>query len=280
MPDPADHALLGPICTLEQVVTERDSETYALGVGLGDAPLDERDLVWFLDPNCGAFPTFATTLCHPRAHLKAHLEGIDTSRAVHAEQDLEIFATLPKRGLYSATSRLVECVDKGPGKGAMFRVVRDIHVDGGAAPVACATHVLFARGGGGFGGSPDAAHQLRQTPDRPPDRTIDIRSAPNLALIHRQSGDRNPLHVDPAHARRVGFDRPILHGLATYGLAARALCTNGRQVKRLAARFAAPFFPGDLLSVHIWDLHDNAVAFTGTSQEGRVTVLSHGVAAY
>jgi acyl dehydratase len=80
---------------------------------------------------------------------------------------------------------------------------------------------------------------------------------PQLALIYRLSGDVNPLHVDPAIARKAGFDAPILHGLATYGLAASAMFEHvcGFDPARFGsfdARFTAPVIPGETIQTEIW----------------------------
>jgi acyl dehydratase len=132
---------------------------------------------------------------------------------------------------------------------------------------------LFIRGEGGWGGDrgPSAANPV---PDRAPDHEIRDRIQPNQALIYRLSGDRNPLHSDPAFAQKAGFDRPILHGLCTYGFTGRALlkalCDDDPdRFGAMSGRFASPALPGDELLVRIWTLDDGA-AFQTERADGNV----------
>jgi acyl dehydratase len=140
------------------------------------------------------------------------------------------------------------------GKGAVVDCTAEIAVDG--EPVASATYASFVRGGGGFGG--ERGTGLAPTAfDRPPD---DVRCEPTAAtqaLLYRLTGDSNPLHADPAFARAAGFDRPILHGLCTYGFAARMVMHavaegDPARIASVDARFTGVVFPGDELRVEVW----------------------------
>ena len=115
----------------------------------------------------------------------------------------------------------------------------------------------FARGDGGFGGPSEGQPEPHQVPDRKPDLSLDFPTLPNQALLYRLSGDRNPLHSDPAFAKRVGFPRPILHGLCTYGITCRAVLQSYAEYdpakfKSHAARFSSPVFPGETITVDLW----------------------------
>jgi acyl dehydratase len=109
---------------------------------------------------------------------------------------------------------------------------------------------------------------------------VDIATRPNQALIYRLSGDRNPLHSDPDFAAKAGFERPILHGLCTYGICCRAVLQSYADfdpaaIRRFAARFSSPTFPGDTLSVAFWRMGDE-LFFEARVNERGVTVIKNG----
>jgi acyl dehydratase len=119
-------------------------------------------------------------------------------------------------------------------------------------------HTIFCRGAGGFGGDPALPSRLAPIPERDPDGSVEIATPAQLALIYRLSGDLNPLHSDPDVAREAGFNRPVLHGLSTFGIACRALLAElcrdeAARVKGFAARFSAPVYPGETLAVDFWN---------------------------
>jgi acyl dehydratase len=140
---------------------------------------------------------------------------------------------------------------------------------------------LFIRGAGGFGTSAGPLGERRPVPERAPDLSAEAPTGADQALLYRLSGDRNPLHSDPAFARAVGFDRPILHGLCTFGIAGRvllhALC-DGRadRVRSIEGRFSAPVEPGDVLTVQAWHVEDGRAAFAVLGADGR-PALSEGL---
>jgi acyl dehydratase len=138
---------------------------------------------------------------------------------------------------------------------------------------------LFIRGAAGFGGAHGREHTVTAIPDAPPDRTWSVRTAQDQALVYRLSGDRNPLHSDPVFAQRAGFDRPILHGLCTYGVTGRVLLRElcGDDPERfggLSARFSSPVFPGDELIIDAWET-DHGERFRTRRPSGEV-VLDEG----
>lgn len=137
---------------------------------------------------------------------------------------------------------------------------------------------LFIRGAGGFGGTRgETAHW--QQPDRSPDHVVEYRTSPDQALLYRLSGDRNPLHSDPGYAAKAGFDRPILHGLCTFGFAGRALLhalcgSDPSGFGSMSARFASPVLPGQKLDVLIWTIGEDEAAFQ--TCVGDTVVLDRG----
>jgi acyl dehydratase len=146
--------------------------------------------------------------------------------------------------------------------------------------IATATQTTFCRGDGGFGGPPREAPPVHAIPERPPDHVCDLTTRPETALIYRLSGDPNPLHVDPAVAKAAGFPRPILHGLATFGIAGHAILKtvcgyDPARLTAIAGRFSAPVFPGDTIRTELW--RDGAVvSFRARVVERDVVALNNG----
>lgn len=252
---------------------------YALGCGAGVDPLDEADLPFVYEEGAFALlPSFATVLGHPGFWARALDSGIDWLRVVHGEQGLRLHRRLPPQGSVRGRSRVVEVLDKGEGRGALVYVERRL-TDAEGGLLATLTQTLFCRGDGGFGGPAGPARRPPAVPERPPERRCSLPTAPQAALIYRLSGDRNPLHADPAVARRAGFERPILHGLATFGLACRALLRSlcpdrPAALTAMDCRFSAPVYPGETVETEIWDLGEGAYAFR--ARVGERVVLDSG----
>jgi acyl dehydratase len=226
---------------------ERDTILYALAVGAG-ARADELDLVYERDLR--ALPTFP--VAPPFAALMQMEDrlGIDLATVLHGEQRLELHRPVPARGHVDIRARVSKVWDKGAG--AVIDTTAEIAVDG--EPVATTTYASFVRGGGGFGG--ERGDGLKPPAvDRPPDATASETTLGRQAQLYRLCGDTNPLHVDPAFAASAGFDRPILHGLCTYGFAVRmATHLVEGDVVGADARFTGVVFPGDTLSVEMWQI--------------------------
>lgn len=263
----------------------RDCIIYALSVGCGLDPLDEGQLRFVDETKLQALPAMATTLAHPGFWSRDLDTGVDWRRVVNGEQGVAWHSPIASEGEVVARTRIVDLVDKGPGRGALITIERDLRDASSGAALATVTQTIFCRADGGFGGKPTPAAMLAAVPERPADRTISVATSPQLALIHRLCGDLNPLHSDPAAARQAGFERPILHGVATYGIAQRllltALCDNEpARLRHLACRYSAPVFPGDSITVDIWTIAPGEAAFSARVAERGVTVLSHGRAIY
>src|SRR5690606_33232564 len=196
----------------------------------------------------------------------------DWAKLVHAEQGVELLRPLPPQGAVLTTTRIADMFDKG--KAAVVVTESESVDEETGEPMFRARSAFFIGGAGGWGGDrgPSATWQA---PDRAPDHTVTYATRPDQALLYRLSGDRNPLHSDPAFARRAGFDRPILHGLCTYGFTGRALLHTmaGGEAHRLRsrdARFAAPVLPGETLHVDIrTDGEGEALVQTRTEEARR-----------
>lgn len=274
---------------VRQTYSARDSMLYALSLGLGIDPLDERALPFVYEGSPGGLrvlPTMAAVLGYPGFWAKEADCGIDWVRLVHGEQGLIVHQPLPAAATLVGKNRITHLIDKGDGKGAIVVVERRL-VDTSDVLYATLRQVIFCRGDGGFstlsGGQPSdpPLEPLPATPDdRAPDLIDDQPIRPEAALLYRLLADDNPLHADPAVARAAGFERPILHGLATYGLAARALirqCAGDdpTRLRTLEVRFAAPVFPGETLRTEIWR-DGSYLQFRARVLERDRIVLSHG----
>jgi acyl dehydratase len=260
------HALKdGAVAEVEHRYDARDTILYALGVGYGDDPVDPRQLRHVQDRGLVALPTFATVLGYPFMWFEAPRFGLDGARIVHAGHALRVHAPLPVAGTVSGVTHARVVSDKGAGKGALIVLERTLSEASSGTLLATQTMTLMARGDGAFstlegngpaGGDPHRAERI-ELPQRAPDATLELPTLPQAALIYRLVADPNPLHADPAFARDAGFERPILHGLCAYGMAARAIARafldeDATRLRALALRFAAPVFPGDTLRFELW----------------------------
>ena len=228
---------------------------YALGLGLGADPLSREDLRFLDERALAVLPSFAVTLCSPGMWIREPALGIDFGKLVHAAQWAEFPHAMPAAAEVVGTAQVISLTDRGAGRGAGLVLERTI-ADASSGTLYCRLHQsLLLRGDGGFGGLPEPRAPWA-VPTREADATIDMPTSPRAALIYRLSGDWNPLHFDPDVAAVAGFPRPILHGLASYGMAAvavsRALGADPAQVAALACRFSGIVLPGDQLRFHIW----------------------------
>lgn len=284
-----------------QEYTARDTMLYALGLGAGNDPLDNARLKYVYEQALVALPTMSVVLGHPGFWINETAMGIDWVRLLHGEQSIRLHKPLAPSATIRAQTRISSIVDKGRGRGALIIQEREIRDHDNGDVLATVTQVMFARGDGGFsetegngprGGDP-APTALPPTPDAEPHATCEVATHPHTALVYRLSGDYNPLHADPAVARAAGFPRPILHGLATYGIAGmavlRAFCNDDpARFRSMAVRFSSPVFPGETVRTEMWKASDGRVHFRARAlghphiapadcAPGRI-VLSHGVA--
>ena len=284
-----DHSLVGvPSEPQTRSWDSKDALLYAVGVGagLGD-PL--RELEFTTENSEGieqqVLPTFGVLIA--QARVGRRLGDFDRAMVVHAEQAFELHRPLPVAGAVRTTSTVTGIYDKGSGA---LVVTENVAVDADTGePLVTSRSGNFVRGEGGFGGERGTSDPWDR-PDRPADHEITLQTRPEQALIYRLSGDRNPLHADPAFAARGGFARPILHGLCTYGVTGRALlhALCGSDPARFAAmsgRFTRPVLPGDSLTTSIWvtdpggKAGDGQALFQTATQDGTV-VIDRGTARF
>ncbi|WP_217899988.1 MaoC/PaaZ C-terminal domain-containing protein [Rhodococcoides kyotonense] len=260
---------------ITQTYTERDTMLYALGLGLGSDPVDFDRLRYVYEDGLVPSPTFPFVLGYPGFWARDPDTGIDWKRLVNAEQSIRLHAPIPTAGTVIGRTQIVEIVDKGPAKGALLYLRRTVSdIDGTLLATIGQTTML--RGNGGQGGTTTSTPEPHRLPDRRPDWVHDVRTLPQSALLYRLSGDYNPLHADPKIATDAGFERPILHGLATFGMAAHAVsrCVLGEDVRKFTAmsgRFTAPVYPGETLRHDMWQ--------DGSVVSVRTTVPDRGVVA-
>ncbi len=240
-----------------QVYEPKDCMLYALGVGLGQDPMDEDQLAFVYEKNLKVLPTMGAVLGHPGFWIRDLDTGIDWVRIVNGEQGVRLHQPLKPQNTVIGRQRILEVVDKGAGKGALVFTERKVSDKATGELLATVTQTTFCRADGGFGGPPRQAPEPHPIPSRAPDAVCDLTTRPETALIYRLSGDRNPLHAEPAVARDAGFARPIMHGLGNFGFAGHAVLKTmcGYDVQKLvsfACRFSAPVFPGETLRTEMW----------------------------
>lgn len=261
--------------------SNREVLLYALGIGMGADPLNQKELQFvneeFATPKpLKVVPTFAS-VCVWGA--RPGVINLNRFMLVDGECDITLHEPMPVAASVTADARVRGVYDKGEEKGAIIQneiVVRDSDGD----KIVTILSSLFARGDGGFGGPSERMPEPHRVPRRAPDRSVDIPIRPDQALIYRLSGDRNPLHSDPEFARRAGFPKPILHGMCTYGLTCRAVLQtyadyDSSAFRRHRVRFSAPVFPGETITVDLWK-DGNSISFEAHVRERQVTVAKNG----
>jgi acyl dehydratase len=265
---------------VERSWTERDVLLYALGVGAGAEDPTGAELAFTTENSHGVdlavLPTFVVLF---EGGGGIDIGTFDPAMLVHGEQAITLHGPLPVAGTVSTTRRIVGIYDKG--KGAVV-VSESSAVDTATGELLFTSEAsMFIRGEGGFGGDRGPSAGVDDGPERAPDVSVSYPTRIDQALLYRLSGDRNPLHSDPAFARRAGFDRPILHGLCTYGFTGRALlhAVAGSDPSRfgsMAGRFSRPVFPGDTLTVKLWHLDDGEAFLFRTENQDGDTVIDRG----
>ena len=270
-----------PIAEIEHTYTARDTMLYALGLGCGGDPLDENQLRFVYEGRLQALPSMSVVLGYPGFWIGDPATGADWKKVLHGEQVIEIFKPLPTAATVIGKSRVTGLFDKGKDKGAVLVSERDV-VDKSTGDVLCRlTSTTMLRGDGGFGGPSGPLPAPHPLPDRASDLTVSIATLPQAALIYRLSGDYNPLHADPVVARSGGFEKPILHGLCTFGMICRALldavCGNDpSKLRKMQVRFSAPVFPGETIVTEFWREAGGVVSFRAKVKERDLVVINNG----
>lgn len=242
--------------------TERDVLLYHLSLGAGSGP--DPELGYTYERDLGVLPTFAMVAGQgissgERETTAMRLPGVDVDlrRLLHAGQELTVHRPLPTSGGARLESRVTGVQDKG--KAALIEYRQSATGDDDT-PLWTSTMRIWAKGEGGFGGESTPEREW-SAPDREPDIVHDAPTSSGQALLYRLNGDLNPLHADPEIAEAVGFDRPILHGLASYGIVAKtvvdqALGGDPGRLTGLSVRFAGSLFPGQTIRTEIWRAGD------------------------
>jgi len=256
----------------------RDVMMYALALGLGADATDRRQLRFVTEPELEALPTLAAVLAFDDDWIAG--VGISFSDVLHGEQRIAFDRPLPTAGEIRIEGGIRAVHDKG--KHALVILDSALWDDERNQRLATLESTVFIRGQGGFGGPPGGPTPLPAVPQRAPDATLVRTTEPRQALLYRLGGDYNRMHFDPAFARAAGFERPILHGLCTYGIAAHALaeaCADGEpsRLASISCRFTAPVLPGDTLTVEVWRGVDGKHQFQTRVYARNQTVLSNGV---
>jgi len=271
---------------LESSYDENDLALYALSVGAARDPMDKDELkfVYELGSNFQALPTFGV-MPQIGAMLKAAKEGkfalpgmnFGFDRLLHGEQLTEIRRPLPRNAKLKHIFKFKEAFDKDPNAVVTFAIST---VDENGDEIAYNEMTSFVKGAGGWGGDRGPSADINVPPDRAPDAVIEEKTDANQTLLYRLCGDWNPLHADPAFAKAFGYDRPILHGLCTYGYAGRhvikAFCNNdGRLMKSIKVRFAKSVFPGETLVTKMWKESDDRIILETRVKERDEVVLKN-----
>jgi len=250
----------------------KDAILYALGVGAGT---DELAFVTenSIDVDQKVLPTMPVVLGAIGGGM-SNLGDFNWAMLVHGEQGVRLHQPLPVSGTISSQTEITGIYDKG--KGALVVMeTRSTDVATGE-PLFDTMMSAFIRGEGGFGGDRGPSGPQNVPPERDPDHSVTYQTRPDQALLYRLSGDRNPLHSDPQFAALAGFDRPILHGLCTFGFTGRALLhtlcdSDPARFTAMEGRFSSPVFPGEALTVNMWEDGHEAV-FQTTGDDGRVVL--------
>jgi len=262
----------------------REASLYALSVGAALDALDEKELQYVYEQNRGGFrvlPTFAVTFPFGALEQIVTVPGLKFNfmNLLHGEQYLEIKRPLASQATITNNAHISQIYDKGSGA----LVIVDIHsMDEHGAEIAFNQASIFLRGIGNFGGDRGPSGQINQPPNRLPDAAIEAKTAGNQALLYRlSSGDNNPLHTDPGFAAMVGFERPILHGLCTFGFAGRAVLkqfadNDPLQFKSIKARFSRHVYPGESIVTEMWQESEKRIIFQSKVKERDEVVLSSG----
>jgi acyl dehydratase len=260
---------------------DREVMLYAYGIGMGADPLDEKELSFvneaYAEPRpLKVVPTFASVAAWGAGPGDMKLNRV---MVVDGERDITFHKPLSIAANITADSTVLAVADKGKDKGAVIRHQTILRDEAGEA-LATLVASRFARGDGGFGGPSGGIPEPHPVPARVPDRSIDIETRPDQALIYRLCGDRNPLHSDPEFARRAGFPRPILHGMCTYGITCRGVLQtyadyDPSAFKQHAARFSSPVYPGETVTLDLWK-DGEVISFEAKVKARGVTVIKNG----
>jgi acyl dehydratase len=272
MPINHDAANNEPGPPTERSWTSKDALLYAVGVGAGSIDATGFELEFTTENSKDVpqrvLPTFAVIV----GMGVGDVGPFNMAMLVHGEQAIELHREIPVEGRMLTTARVVAVYDKGSAA-VVVHEATSVDADTGE-PMMTTRNSMFIRGEGGWGGDRGPSGPRHVPPERDPDAVVTYQTRPDQALTYRLSGDRNPLHSDPEFAKMAGFDRPILHGLCTYGFTGRALLhtlcgSDPARFKSMEGRFSKPVYPGDALTVKIW-VDGGEALFRTETQNGDV----------
>ena len=258
--------------------TSKDCLLYAVGIGAGT-----HELAFTTENTNGVeqqvFPTFPVVIGWGKGSAMSSIGTFNPALLVHGQQSVTLHRPVPVEGTATLQSEISAMYDKE--KAAVVLTTTTAVLDG--EPLYTNTASVFIRGEGGWGGDRGPSGPRNVPPEREPDRRVTYETSPNQALLYRLSGDRNPLHSDPAFAAMGGFDRPILHGLCTYGFTGRALLhtfcgSDPARFHHIEGRFTSPVMPGEALTVNMWESGDGEAVFT--TAVGDRLVIDQGLLKY
>jgi 3-hydroxyacyl-CoA dehydrogenase/3a,7a,12a-trihydroxy-5b-cholest-24-enoyl-CoA hydratase len=271
---------------LESKYDERDLSLYALGIGAARNPLDKDELKYVYElggefsalPTYGAMPQLNAMLAAAKTgtfSLPGMNFGFD--RLLHGEQYMELKRPLPAHAKLKHVFKFKNAYDKDPNAVVTFAISTQ---DESGEEIAYNEMTSFVRGAGGWGGDRGPSGDVNVPPAREPDAVIEEKTDANQTLLYRLSGDWNPLHADPDFAKAFGFEKPILHGMCTFGYCGRhvikAFCGNdGRYFKSIKVRFAKSVFPGDTLVTRMWKESDTRIVFETLVKERNEVVIKN-----
>lgn len=251
----------------------KDALLYAVGIGAGTG-----ELAYTSENTSGVdqqvFPTFAVVVGWGAGSAMRNIGTFNPAMLVHGQQAITLHKPLPVAGSVTMQGGIAAMYDKGKAGVVVTETVATDNTDG--QPMFTSRSSVFIRGEGGWGGERGPSGPVNVPPERDADYQVTYQTSPDQALIYRLSGDRNPLHSDPAFAAMGGFDRPILHGLCSYGFTGRALlhtlCAGeSAKFRHIEARFASPVLPGEALTISMWNTADGEAVFS-TSAGDRVVI--------
>lgn len=266
---------------VEQSYSTKEAILYALSIGFGADPTNPNQLRYVYESGLTTVPSMATTLGYPGFWLSDPATGVTWQKMLHGEQGLILHRPLPAAGHVVGRTKVDRILDKGPDSGAIIYTNRDLLEAGSRELIASQTASFFCRADGGFGGPSGPVSVPHGIPQRDPDLVHEIAALPQAALLYRLNGDLNPIHVDPEVAHSAGFERPILHGLCTFGIACHALLAtlcdyDANRLKSMQVRFSRPVFPGEVIRTEVWNEGPGRAAFRSNVPARDLIVLNNG----
>ena len=230
---------------------------YNIAVGANNDPMDKCDLQFTVGPKPKVLPSFAACI-YPMESVFSIIgsEGLDVplTSLLHGEQKITLHQEIPSKGTALTKAKITAVEDYKKFASVTIEATSSIEGD----KLVTGESIMLFIGEGGFGIKPQKKEKI-STPNTKPDEVIEYKTMENQAILYRiPSGDNNPLHVDPDFAKMAGFEKPILHGLCTYGIATKKLLTSffdnePSNVTEVSTRFSGPVTPGNTLQINAWN---------------------------